>query len=221
MLTEFLRIAFLHHFPFLQDKQIVGKTQRIVKIMRHKDHRRARFSKQFLQLRDQFMLLYRIQTAERLIEQQDFRFHAERFCDRHFLLLSSGKLSRQSVPKLLQPQQPEQRLHPVFGIFLLKMQERAGDIFLHIDVRIEMKILMNQLYFMVTGNQLFLGIEDLVLTQMHCPRVLHFQSGHDPQQRALARTALSDDRKKLPFVQVQRKIMQGFLRIVGFGNVLN
>lgn len=169
-----------------------------------------------------------IQVSSWLIGNQNSRTCNQRSCNRHPLLFASRKLCRKMTESITKSHKPQFLARLVEGIAITGEFQRHGDILQSGHVRDKVKGLENDPDMAASkdGKAVLIHGANRLSGNAHTALVCAFQSGHDHQQRGLARTARSQNSDAFPLRNLQgctgqdmdtrRAIAQGEVNVIEF-----
>ena len=99
LLDDFVDAAGLQHAPGFEHDEFRGESHRLVHVVRDEHHRRRFRSHELAETLVDLIAGQRIDSRERLIEQQYFRAQQHRAADADALLLPAGEFVRIAVPE--------------------------------------------------------------------------------------------------------------------------
>ena len=105
------RAGVLLDLAFVHDHDAVGELERLFLIVRHEHARQVNLFVQPPQPAAQLLPHFRVERAERLVEQQHFWLDGQRARERDALTLAAGKLGRMSIAKIVELHQLQQIRH--------------------------------------------------------------------------------------------------------------
>ena len=161
----------------------------------------------------QFLPHLRVERAERLVEQQHFRFHGERAGERDALALAAGKLRRKSFGQRFELDELQQFFH-AGADFVFRRPRFFGpdaqaerDVFKHAQVPEQRVMLKGK-----TGLALARGNLRHVLAVKQDLRLAgivgKFQAGDDAQQRGLAGTGRAEQRDEFAGLDLEAHVVE-------------
>ncbi|EGE60664.1 hypothetical protein RHECNPAF_1360040 [Rhizobium etli CNPAF512] len=209
------RLAFL---LARQDQDPVGEIDRLLEIVGDENGRHILVAPdpgEFLLHAD---LGHRIERAERFVEQQDFRLHGKRPGDADALCHAAGQLPGIGRLELLQADELDvvTRTRPRLLTRQPSRFQPEGDVVEHRQPGKKARLLEDDGAFRADAA-------DRLAVDEHITGVGIVETGQNPKQGRLARTAGADDRKALAGADVEIDIFQNLqapaVQLVGFREV--
>ena len=137
LVVDILRRADLLDFALVHDDNRVGHGQRFFLIVRDIDKRNAHALLDVLKLVLHILAQAKVQSAQRLVEQQHLRAVDKRARDGDTLLLTAGKGSDTPVFKALETDDLQHLGHTVVNLLLgeLRQTKTEGDVVVYVQMR--------------------------------------------------------------------------------------
>ena len=125
---------------------LIGKNGGVLAVVCDVHHCQIESVAQACKLRSQFGAKPRIETRERLVQQENARTANDRSCERHALLFSAGQLVRIALGELLDPNQCECLLYPPasLGSRYLCRAEHEVEILANFEMRPQREVLEHE-----------------------------------------------------------------------------
>ena len=181
-------------------------------VVRHDDERLIHLIPQFEEERVQFLLMLRIQTAGRLIGQDNCRMVYQRPCYGDPLFLSTGQLRRFMRHPVAQPEKVQHLLCPLFGnrTLLLRYQCRNHHILQRRKFRQQLMELEHESDILITECRQFAlrKLADIDAINRQAAAIRRIQRPQNLKQRRLPGAARTDYRNDLAPVDFQIDALQ-------------
>ena len=207
---KFVRPQICNYFAFAQQHGAIGKIKGLIQIMRYHQHRLAQPSKQLAQHILHLRSSQRVKRAERLIHQQNPGLRSQRARQSHALPLPSRQLMRIPPGKTgwVQPYCREQLAAPPHTLFTrpafcLKHQPHIA---LHCEMRKQARLLNHVANAPAQRDQILIANALAAHQHFTARRLQH--AVHRTQQRGLSRPAAPKDRRRGPFFERNRNIVE-------------
>ena len=206
-LVDFFRRTHLQHAAMIHHGNARSHGHRLFLIVCHHHHRHADRLDDIDQLELRALAQFLVQRAQRFIKQQQLRFLGQTACQRHTLLLPTGKLMRLALGI-------GRKLHQIEHLFNagIDLRDRhafalqtEGDVIPHVEVRKQRIRLKHHVDRPLIRRQR--GNIDTI--EQNTARSWRLEAGQHAQQGRLAAARTSQQRKNLTFLDRNRNIGNG------------
>ena len=203
--------AFVHH------GDARGNRQRLVLVMGHHDEGDADLALELRQLKAHGLAQFGIERRQRLVEQEHLRLLHQRARERNALALAARQLVGHARGQMTELDEIERLLHaPVaLGLRHAVDLEAVGDIVGDRHMRKHGIGLKHHVHGAFVGRNL----GHVLAVDQHVTLGRHFEAGEHAQQRGLAATGRSEQRKELAGRDVEADIVHGDRRAPALGDI--
>src|SRR5262249_5612589 len=194
--VDLIRRSDLFNLAFVHDDDAVGDFQRFLLIVGDENAGDVDLVVQLAQPAAKLKAHLGIQSAERLVEEQNAGFDSQRSRQRHALPLASGELRRITLGQFLELDQLQQFIHQESNLTVGRTQlarpdfQAEGDVFENGHMAEQGVVLKNK------ANAAFAGglFGDIVAIKVHGSEVGEFEAGDDAQERGFSGTGRTEER---------------------------
>ena len=203
--VELIRPTDLEQAAVIHDTDAVGQREGLLLVVGDEHCRNAQLALHLADGPAQLLADFRVQRAERLVQQENLGFMGERARYRDPLLLAAGKLRGQALIHALEGDEAKQLLPPLATLagFHAPDSQREFDIFGDRHVTEERVVLEYQPHAAAAGSD----VGDVTTVKGDPAVVDSGQTGDGAQQGALATAARSEEYEEFTVTDVQRHIV--------------
>ena len=203
--VEVVRAPALEQAPLVHHADAIGQRERLLLVVCDEDGGDLQFALDFADGAAQALADLRVQCAERLVHQQDFRPVRERSRHGDTLLLAARKLRRETVVHALQGHELEQFLASRASLARLDAPDPQRELDVVADRHVtEQRVVLEDEPDLALAR---VKVRDVLAVQGDAAVVDVGQPGDGPQQRALAAAARPEQYEEFARPHAQRDVV--------------